>query len=91
MGLPVVYTAVDTTEPNLHIGYHTLNCISVAHGIHADSRFLLMPNVNGMQRLYISFITLLIIDRITLFVASIFVLYDSVARNPQTVVLSRNS
>ena len=64
---PVAENAVDTTDPNFNIGYHTLIYISVAqgvyiHGIYAisgDSRFLLMPNVNGMRRLYIYiFITL---------------------------------
>ena len=64
--LPVVYYVVDTTNPNSHIGYHTLICTSLAQGLYiyginaisGDSRFLLMANVNGMQRLYISLITL---------------------------------
>ena len=68
---------MDITDPNLHIRYHTLMCISLAqevyiHGIRAisgDSRSLLMPNVNGMQRLYISFITIFFIDWKTPFVA----------------------
>ena len=59
----VVSKGVDTTGPNLHIGYNTLICISVARRACVFMAFmpylaidlLLMPKVNCMYRLYDSF------------------------------------
>ena len=59
----VVSKAVDTTGPNLHIGYNTLICITVAreHVLMAFMPYLatldyfLVPKVNGVYRLYVSF------------------------------------
>ena len=60
----VVSKGVDTTGPNLHIGYNTLICISVARRACVFMAFmpylttldlLLMPKVNGLYRLYDSF------------------------------------
>ena len=56
----VAQSDLDTTYPNLHIEYHTIICISITQGVYingihdisGDSRFLLLPNVNCMQRLY---------------------------------------
>ena len=55
--------ALDTMCSGLHTRYNTLICISVAQGVDTFMAFipylatldlLLMPNVNGMQRLCIS-------------------------------------
>ena len=60
----VISKCVDTTGSNLHIGYNTLICISVARRACVFMAFmpylptldlLLMPKVNGMYRLYDSF------------------------------------
>ena len=60
----VVSKGVDTTGPNLHIGYNTLICMSVARRACVFMAFmpylatldlLLMPKVNCMYRLYDSF------------------------------------
>ena len=60
----MVSKGVDTTGPNLHIGYNTLICISVAGRACVFMAFmpylatldlLLMPKVNCMYRLYDSF------------------------------------
>ena len=59
----VVSKGVDTTDPNLDIGYNTLICITVPreHGFMAFMPYLatldllLMPKVNGVYRLYVSF------------------------------------
>ena len=60
----VVSKGVDTTGPNLHIGYNTLICISVARRACVFMAFmpylatldlLMMPKVNCMYRLYDSF------------------------------------
>ena len=60
----VISKGVDTTGSNLHIGYNTLICISVARRACVFMAFmpylptldlLLMPKVNGMYRLYDSF------------------------------------
>ena len=62
----MVSKAVDTTGPNLHIGYNTLICIgpNCSSGAHVFMAFipylatldlLLMPKVNGVYRLYVSF------------------------------------
>ena len=60
----VVSKGVDTTGLNLHIGYNTLICISVARRACVFMAFmtylatldlLLMPKVNCMYRLYYSF------------------------------------
>ena len=65
----VVSKGVDTTGPNLHIGYNTLICISVARRACVFMAFmpylatldlLLMPKVNCMYRLYDSFNNLLL-------------------------------